>query len=64
MISQVLDKESGALVLQVPSAEVLRGIHQTQELLHRIATRGKVSTSGAASAPVVKVEENNNGNKP
>lgn len=61
MIYQVLDKQSGALVLQVPSAEVLSGIHQTQELLQRIASRGKVSTSDAAA--VVKGEEKNNGSK-
>ena len=52
MIYQVLDKQSDALVLQVPSAEVLSGIHQTQELLQQIASRGKASTSDAASAPV------------
>src|SRR6266850_4267410 len=57
MIYQVLDKQSGDLVLQVPSAEVLSRIHQTQELLRRIAARGKASVS----APVVK-EEKNNGN--
>jgi hypothetical protein len=62
-IYQVLDKQSGNLVLQVPSAEQLRGIHQTQELLQEIASRGKVSTSDAASTPVVKGEGNNNGSK-
>jgi hypothetical protein len=63
MIYQILDKKSGALVLQVPSAEQLRGVHETQELLRRIAARGKVSTSDEASAPVVKGEGNNNGSK-
>jgi hypothetical protein len=61
MVYQVLDKQSGALVLQVPSAEVLSGMHQTQELLQRIASRGKAPV--LASAPVVKEEEKNNGNK-
>jgi hypothetical protein len=61
IVYQVLDKQSGTLVLQVPSAEQLRGIHQSQELLQRIAARGKASTSGAASAPVVKGEGNNHG---
>jgi hypothetical protein len=63
VIYQVLDKQSGSLVLQVPSAEQLRGIHQTQELLQRIASRGSVATSDAASAPVVKGEGNNHGSK-
>src|SRR5580700_9453001 len=45
VVYQVLDKQSGNLVLQVPSAQQLRGIHQSQELLQRIASRGKVSTS-------------------
>src|SRR5271169_2374125 len=49
IVYQVLDKQSGALVLQVPSAEHLRGIHQSQELLQRIAARGKGVTSNAAS---------------
>ena len=61
IVYQVLDKQSGTLVLQVPSAEQLRGIHQSQELLQRIAARGKASTSGAASAPVVKGEGNSHG---
>jgi hypothetical protein len=61
IVYQVLDKESGALVLQIPSAEQLRGIHQTQELLQRIAARGKASTSDEVSAPVLKGEGNNNG---
>ena len=61
IVYQVLDKQSGTLVLQVPSAEQLRGIHQSQELLQRIAARGKASTSDAASAPVVKGEGNNHG---
>jgi hypothetical protein len=63
VVYQILDKQSGDLVLQVPSAEQLRGIHQSQELLQQIAARGKVSTSDAASAPVVKGEGNNNGSK-
>jgi hypothetical protein len=63
VVYRVLDKQSGDLVLQVPSAEQLRGIQQSQELLQRIAARGRVSTSDAASAPVVKPEEKNNGSK-
>lgn len=58
MVYQVLDKQSGALVLQVPSAEVLSGMHQTQELLQRIASRG-----ASASATTVKEGEKNHGNK-
>src|SRR5579863_7295405 len=54
VVYRVLDKQSGDLVLQVPSAEQLRGIHQSQELLHRIASRGKLSTSNTASAPIGK----------
>ena len=54
IVYQVLDKRSGALVLQVPSAEQLRGIEQSQELLQRIASRGKVPPSDAALAPVAK----------
>ena len=41
LVYQVLDKQSGDVVLQVPSAEELRGIHDSQELLQRIADRGK-----------------------
>ena len=63
VIYQVLDKQSGNLVLQVPSAEQLRGIHQTLELLQQIASRGNVSTSDAASTAVVKGEGNNHGSK-
>jgi hypothetical protein len=43
VVYQLLDKQSGALVLQVPSAQQIRNIQQTQELLQRIAARGKVS---------------------
>jgi len=63
VVYQVLDKQSEALVLQVPSAEQLRGIHQTQELLQQIASRGKAPPSNEASAPVVRGEGKNNGNK-
>jgi hypothetical protein len=62
MIYRILDKQSGNLVLQVPSAEILNSIHQTQELLQRIAARGKVLPSNAASTPVVK-EDKKNGNQ-
>src|SRR6266436_7162808 len=60
IVYQVLDKQSGNLVLQVPSAEQLRGIHQTQELLQQIASRGKISTSDGAPVPDVRGEGNNN----
>jgi hypothetical protein len=63
LIYRVLDKQSGSLVLQVPSAEVLNDVHQTQELLQRIISRGKAATPDASSAPAVKGEEKNNGNK-
>jgi hypothetical protein len=63
VVYRVLDKQSGDLVLQVPSAEQLRGIHQSQELLQLISARGKVSTSDGVSAPVVNQEENNRGSK-
>jgi hypothetical protein len=56
IVYQVLDKQSGTLVLQVPSAAQIRGIQQSQELLQRIASRGKAATSDAASAAVVKGE--------
>lgn len=46
IVYQILDKQSGALVLQVPSAEQLRGIQQSQELLQRIAARGNVKGEG------------------
>lgn len=63
MVYQILDTKSGALVLQVPSAEVLSSIHQSQELLQRIASRGNASTSDEATAPVVKGEGKENGSK-
>jgi hypothetical protein len=63
MVYRVLDKQSGDLVLQVPSAEVLSGMHQTQELLQRIAARGKIPAANASSDGTVKAEEKNHGNK-
>jgi hypothetical protein len=63
LVYQVLDKGSGDVVLQVPPADQLRGIHESQELLQRIAARGKASTSGELSAPATRVEGNDNGNK-
>ena len=63
LVYQVLDKQSGDVVLQVPSAEKLRGIHESQELLQRIAARAAVPISGEISAPVAKVERTTNGNK-
>ena len=61
LVYKVLDKQSGDVVLQVPSAEQLRGIHESQELLQRIAARGKVPQPD--ESPVVKEEASNNGNK-
>src|SRR5579863_5130352 len=61
MVYRVLDKQSGSLVLQVPSAEVLNGIHQSQEVLQRIASRGKIPAS--THPATVKEEENGDGNK-
>jgi hypothetical protein len=61
VVYQVLDKQSGALVLQVPSS--FRGILQTQELLQQIAARGKAPPPDAVPPPVVKEERKNNGNK-
>ena len=63
VVYQVLDKQSGNLVLQVPSAEELRGRHQSHELLQRIASRGKVQASESKSSPVVNREEINDGSK-
>lgn len=63
LVYQVLDKQSGDLVFQVPSAEQLRGIHESQELLQRIAARGKAVSAEEPSALVAKGKENNNGDK-
>jgi hypothetical protein len=65
MVYRILDKQSGALVLQVPSAEVLSGMHQTQELLQRIAARGKTSSATALASATVKekAQEKDHGNK-
>ena len=49
IVYQVFNKQSGSLVLQVPSVAQLRGIHQSQELLHEVASRG-IPTPGEASA--------------
>ncbi len=63
VIYQILDKQSGNLVLQVPSAAELRGIHQTQELLQQVAARGKAASLDGASVPDVTREGNRNGSK-
>jgi len=63
LVYQVLDKQSGDVVLQVPSVEQLRGIHESQELLQRITARAKVPTSEEISASDAKVERTTNGNK-
>lgn len=62
LVYQVLEKRSGDVVLQVPSAEQLRGVHETQELLQRIAARGKVATSDEVSLPAVTSKGDKNGN--
>jgi len=62
LVYQVLDK-SGDVVLQVPSAEQLRGVHETQELLQRITARAKAPTSDEVSAPVAKGERIKDGSK-
>ena len=61
LVYQVLDKQSGDIVLQVPSAEQLRGIHESQELLQRIAARGQATAAGQDSVPAKRKE--NNGDK-
>ena len=63
LVYQVLDKGSGDVVIQVPPADQLRGIHESQELLQRIAARGKSSSADEVSAPLTRVEGNDNGNK-
>jgi hypothetical protein len=62
LVYQVLDKDSGDVVLQVPTADQLRGIHESQELLQRIAARGKAGASEPAASSG-KVEGNGNGNQ-
>lgn len=62
LVYQVLDKQSGDVVLQVPPADQLRGIHESQELLQRIAARGKAAAASQDTAPKGK-EGNDNGNK-
>ncbi len=63
LVYQVLDKESGDVVLQVPTAEHLRGIHESQELLQRINARGKTPSVEETAAATAKPEENKDGNK-
>jgi hypothetical protein len=63
LVYHVRDKRSGDVVLQVPSAEQLRGIHESQELLQRIAARAKASTGDEVSAPAVKIKGDKNGNQ-
>jgi hypothetical protein len=63
LVYQVLDKQSGDVVLQVPSAEQLRGIHESQELLQRIAARARVSIADDTAAPAVKSKGSKNGNQ-
>jgi hypothetical protein len=63
VVYKVLDKKSGSLVLQVPSAEAIRGIHHTQELLQQIAARGKTATPEEPAAPIAKGKGNSDGSK-
>src|SRR5258708_13076001 len=62
VVYQVLDKQSGALVLQVPSAEQLRRIHQTHELLQQIASRGKPPPSHDTPPPPGRATHTTNHN--
>ncbi|MBI3478510.1 MAG: hypothetical protein HY010_22510 [Acidobacteria bacterium] len=54
LVYQVLNKQSGEVILQVPSEDHLRGIHDSQELLQRIAARGKDPASAEEPLPGVK----------
>ena len=63
LVYQVLNKQSGEVILQVPSADQLRGIHDSQELLQRIAARSADPASVEVSLPPVKTGGNDNGNK-
>jgi hypothetical protein len=63
LVYKVLDKQSGDVVLQVPSAAQLRGIHESQELLQRIDARGKTPAGNEPPAAEAKRERNNNGDK-
>jgi hypothetical protein len=63
LVYQVLNKQSGEVILQVPSADQLRGIHDSQELLQRIAARSTEPASVENSLPPVKTGGNDHGNK-
>jgi hypothetical protein len=54
LVYKVLDKQSGDVVLQVPSAEQLRGIHESHELLRHIAARGNVAAQAEEAAPATR----------
>jgi len=56
LVYQILDKQSGDVVLQLPPAEQLRGLQESQELLQRIAARGR-SASGGSSFPPDKKQD-------
>jgi hypothetical protein len=59
VIYQVLDKNSGSLILQMPGAEAVRNIRDTPELLRAVERR----VPGAAAPPVAKERSKNNGHK-
>ena len=71
LVYRTLDKKSGDIVTQVPSATVLNEVRETQELARRFASRGRSTTpvSGQAAAPVAEATpstnkvEKTNGNK-
>jgi hypothetical protein len=59
LVYQVLDKKSGDVVLQVPSADQLRGIHESQELLQRIEERARPARSDEAAQQAVPGRDQN-----
>jgi uncharacterized FlaG/YvyC family protein len=56
LVYQVLDKQSGSLVLQVPSEEELRAMLETEQLLQRIAQRSLSGNPRAGAAAAAKTE--------
>jgi hypothetical protein len=48
LIYRIVDKGSGALVLQVPSVEVLSSMHQTREILQKAVSRKAAAVAAVA----------------
>jgi len=48
LVYRTVDKKSGDLVVQVPSAEVLKELQENQELVKQLASREKAATRAAA----------------